>query len=69
MYIEKNIKKRFGQKKFYCVWRWPIEHTKTFFSQMFYYFLSMYMKTLFRINSRFVEQNHIGLDKKGNLIK
>ena len=43
MYLEKNNNKAFGQKSFSLfngIWRRPIEHTKTFFRLMFYYFFN-----------------------------
>ena len=35
------------------VWRQPNEHTKTFFGQMFNFYLSKYMKNVFFFNFKF----------------
>ena len=46
---------------------WQGYHSKTFFSsQMFYYYLSMYMKNVFCIISRFFEQKDVVMSKNGD---
>ena len=61
-------------KKSFSVFNGPrpktIEHTKTFFGQMFYYFsLSKYVKNIISIISRLVYHHFVNLVNKGYFIQ
>ena len=47
----------------------PIEHTKTFLGQMFYFFLIKYIENVFLSSQNFLYKNLVSFVNKGNCIQ